>query len=225
MLRKVLVVINLLLIFGMLLGWLSTRVSPESLWPLAFAGLGFPFLVLFNFLFLIAWFFLHRRNMWIPLAAILILFPLHWKTCTISIPSSTKDSIKVMSWNVKNFDLYNWSNNMQAREEMFDLILEEDPDILCLQEFYNETIDRYDNLEQIRERLGYEHWYFTPSLKYDEISFFGIITFSKFPIVDTGRIEFSNATQNLATWVDLDVEGEKLRVYNMHLAIDQTRLR
>ena len=43
--------------------------------------------------------------------------------------------MKVMSYNVRLFDLYNWSHNTATRNEILDLIRVEDPDILCLQEF------------------------------------------------------------------------------------------
>ena len=56
----------------------------------------------------------------------------------------------MISWNVKNFDLYNWSKNLDTREEMMELIKKENADVLCLQEFYTNN-QLFHNLEYLRD--------------------------------------------------------------------------
>ena len=45
---------------------------------------------------------------------------------------------------------------------------------------------------------------------------FGIATFSRYPIVDKGRIDFPNSKNNLCIYTDLQIGKDVVRVYNAH---------
>ena len=44
--------------------------------------------------------------------------------------------IKIMSFNVRLFDLYNWSKNEKVKSNILSFIKKESPDIICFQEYY-----------------------------------------------------------------------------------------
>ncbi len=120
----------------LLLTYLAPYVSPALFWPLAFFGLGYPVLLLINVLFLFYWAFNFKRQILLPI----ITFGIGWSQLAnfvqIGNPEEIKNGVKVMSYNVRLFDLYNWSNNKQTRNQIFELIDDETPNILCLQEFF-----------------------------------------------------------------------------------------
>ena len=53
-------------------------------------------------------------------------------------PTTTKntDSIKVLSYNVRLFNRYEWLPRPDVKSEIFDFLKKENANILCIQEFY-----------------------------------------------------------------------------------------
>jgi endonuclease/exonuclease/phosphatase family metal-dependent hydrolase len=47
---------------------------------------------------------------------------------------------------------------------------------------------------------------------------FGIATFSRFPIIGKGAIEFPDNPSNQCIWSDIALDNDTIRVYNAHLA-------
>jgi endonuclease/exonuclease/phosphatase family metal-dependent hydrolase len=141
------------------------------------------------------------------------------KSFNISIPSASEHEIKLMTWNVRNFDLYNWSNNEATRDNMMDLIASEKPDILCLQEFYTTKRGSFNNIQRILDKINFEQYYFGETFTLKEgFRKWGLSIFSKYPIVNTGLINFENATRlNAFVFADLLIDEDTVRVYNMRL--------
>ena len=92
-----------------------------------------------------------------------------------------------MSYNVRLFDLYNWNENEKSKSEIFKLIHEENPDILCLQEYYftNDENLPFETRNLILDSLGFPYYFESFSEESKENKFFGIATFSKYPIVNS----------------------------------------
>ncbi len=130
-----------------------------------------------------------------------------------------EEKLKIITYNVRNFDLYNWSHENQTKKKMFELLEAEHPDILCLQEFYNDTLN-FKNIKDLTELLEmpYYHYGKTVTLTNHKLPrSWGIITFSKFPIIDKQRIELNNTHTNACIYSDLLIKEDTVRVYNMHL--------
>lgn len=130
-----------------------------------------------------------------------------------------------MSYNVRNFDLYNWSGNKKTRAKMMSLIGKENPDIICFQEYYTDDED-FHNSEYLRDSLGYKYHYLhvtydrwfknTSQMKWYHL-LWGLAIFSKHEIIDTGVVHFEGEGGNQCAYADLKVNGKPLRVYNTHL--------
>ncbi len=215
---------NLLAVLLLLLAYLSVRVPPERAWPLAFLGMAYPFMLPVHLFFLIWWALFRPKRMLVSLAAVALgaghlgdhvqLFGR-----TRAPADAVGPHLKVMSYNVRLFDLYNWSGNTRTRNEILDLIAFEGADILCLQEFFLAEDQRFFNTKDtLLRHLGYKSCHDSYTAHTRRGHHFGIATFSTLPIVGKGTLEFPDDLNNLCIWTDLMLGGDTVRVYNAHLA-------
>ena len=134
---------------------MATYVEPVKYWQLAFIGFAFPIVLVVNFFFLLLWIIKRDSFGLISLVGIVLTWQFIHATFAVNFGAENKESgVKVLSWNVKNFDLYNWNKNTETREQMMALIQRENADILCLQEFYTNN-QLFPNMEYLRDTLGY----------------------------------------------------------------------
>jgi len=150
---------------------------------------------------------------------LLLLFGFGFIKDTIGFHSSdTEGPLKVLSFNAKVFNLYNQKgNDTVSVGRMINWIKHQDADVLCLQEFYNDSRSAHFNtLDQI---LSLHNFYYFNSPSYvNRIGAeFGLIIFSKFPIVNTGVLNFDSESQNNVIFADLHINNDTIRIYNMHL--------
>ena len=219
-LNRLLLWINYALIVCLLFSVASKYISPDSFWILAFFGLAFPIFLIINFGFIIYWFAQARVQGCFSLIAILI----GAKTCLgfIQIDISNKKisntDIKVMSYNSMLFDLYNWSKNAQSRNLILTSLAEENPDILCLQEFYtSEQKGDFNNIDTVSNLLSAKNYHVEYTVTLRKEDHWGIATFTKYPIIKKGKIEFNTRSNNICIYTDVLIKKDTVRIYNMHL--------
>jgi endonuclease/exonuclease/phosphatase family metal-dependent hydrolase len=208
----------------LLVTFLAPRVSPQSQWWLAVLAFTFPFQVLVHFVFLGWWFLFRRRRMLLSLLVLLIGWSHvgdHFQLFGRSAPTTEAlgTPVKLMSYNVRLFDLYNWSGNKVTRDKIFEVLRREDPDILCIQEFFHSGDKKFFRTREplLKEfRFKAVHDRYTHKARLDQ--HFGIATFSVHPIIDTGSISFPENPNNQCIWSDILIHGDTVRVYNAHLA-------
>ena len=117
-LRVVMLTLNAVAAAGVLAAYLAGIVSPATFWPLAFAGLAYPILLLIIILFALFW---GIKGDWKLLLAHILLIALRFDLLAdyYQFPSEKKpqdtEAINVMSYNVRLFDFYNFSFNWQLR--------------------------------------------------------------------------------------------------------------
>jgi len=217
--------LNLLLAFFTLLGYAAPYFNPSTFWILSFFGLALPYFLISNIIFLIIWIF--RRNAKLLLSLIILI--LGYKSIPgfiqLRVNSETptqENEIKVLSFNVRVFDLYMWTKEKTTRNQILKFLKEEDPDILCLQEFYHTDkqhpdyeFKTLDTLISILSAKNY-HVHYTTNLR--ETDHWGVITFSKYPILNKGVVPFAIKDDNICTYTDINKNGRTLRVFNAHLA-------
>ncbi len=199
------------------LSYVSPFISPQDFWPFAFIGLAYYYLLLVNLGFMLLWLFLRRRNALVSLITILLGWNHLGHLVRLNFNSSPAETgtIKVLSWNVRLFDLYNWSKNKQTRNKIFAFLKNEKADILCLQEFY-ESPEHFPVLDTLRslQQAGHVHTAYTLE---KQGQYFGIATFSVYPIVNKGFIDFNERTNNSCIYTDILKEKDTIRIYNLHL--------
>ena len=216
--------LNLIAALILVITYLAPHVSPVTFWVPALLAMTFTYQLLVHLGFL-AWWAIFRRKRMLLSGALLLLGYDHigdhvqvFGTHAPSTPS-TAEPVKVMTYNVRLFDLYNWSKNKRTRDAIFEQLHREDADILCLQEFFHSPNERFFRtrsslLSQFRYTALHERY--SQKARYQQ--HFGIATFSVHPIVRKGHIDFPDNPDNQCIWSDIAVNGDTLRVYNAHLA-------
>ena len=202
------------LITGLLLGisLLSPYLHPSLSSWIQLLGLAFPILFLLNLLWLIYWWVQLRLKLIFPLGMAVLSFFQLGKYVQISNEKKAESTqnIKLCSVNAQLFGAYQkrWFFDTVA-----DVIKAKDVDIICLQEVYaRRNIDKM--AAQLKEKLGYPYmqlFRLIPERNY------GMLILSRFPILNKGRVDFPGTTGNMATFADLQVQDEIIRVYNVHL--------
>ena len=134
--------LNVLAVGVFLLTYLAPHISPRSAWMLALLAMSYPYQLLLQFGFILWWTFFLRRRMLVSLVVVLIGWSHvgdHFQLFGRSAPAREVqgEGVKLLSWNVRLFDLYNWTSDRSTRDSIFSVLRREDADILCLQEFFH----------------------------------------------------------------------------------------
>jgi len=222
MATKFLVVVNLVFIVLLLLSYLSLFVSPAEFWPLAFFGLAYPIFILFNVFFVLFWLVFLKKYFLLSLIAILLGYNqigTYFKISGKEHSLSFEKNIKVMSYNVRLFDLYNWRNESSRKTQtaIFGLIQSEAPDILCIQDYYSGGGKNANFADTICQQSGFKYRSIELINKEKKGLPYGLAIFSKYPIVGLQKVEFSNSKVNFCLASDVIIGKDTIRVVNMHL--------
>ncbi len=216
--------INVVAVLVLFVTYLAPYVSPRYFWPLALLAFTYPYQLLVHIGLMGWWAFFRPKRVLLSGMALLLGWSHigdHVQLFGRSSPTSDihGEGVKVLSYNVRVFDLYNWTHNVHTRDAIFDLFHREDADILCLQEFFHSPNKRFfrtkDDLMR-NFRYTHLHEHYPQHGRYD--SHFGVATFSTRPIVARGVIAFPENPNNQCIWSDIQVDGDTIRVYNAHLA-------
>lgn len=183
--------VNLVFVALLLVSLSASYISPNKIWFLPFAGLMLPTLVVINAVFVVIWIFRQRHFAMVSLLTIAACLPQLFKLFATNLGNPKTDKtakvIKVMSYNVRDFDLYNWSENINSKQKIFETIRRQNADVISFQEFYNDTTKEFSTIKQL-EQLGYKYHFFTKELVLRNTDEWGIALFSKFPIKESGNI-------------------------------------
>lgn len=204
----------------MFIAYISTYISPQSVSWLAFFGLLYPYILLVNIIFTIFWILKKKLFFLFSLIAILIGWNFLASFLQFNVFSKNKDlstnTFSFLSYNVRLFDLYNWSDNQATKSKVFNFLKVESPDIMCLQEFYYDETNKFPTLDTLLKfrNVNYVHDEYTSHVH--DVYHFGIATFSKFPIINEGKILFRN-TNNICIYTDIIIADDTIRIYNNHL--------
>ena len=214
-----LIVGNLFLAFFMVLCFLVPFIDPRVYWPISFLGLAYPYLFLLCVGFFAFWVILRKWYFLISLVTIILGWTYSERTFNWHFEDVLKEekSIKILSYNVRNFDFYNWRERTQSKDKFFKLFKREDADILCFQEFFHleDSTSELEYVDSLSQRLGYPHYYFHTRVH----SFnqrYGMAIFSKYPIVNNAKMDFKTRAKNGCIYADITIGDSLLRVYNVH---------
>jgi len=201
---KLIAVINSLVATALFISFLSYYISPNTISFISFLSLSVPVLILINLLFAIYWLLKLKRQILISVIILLIGYQYITKLYSFEEKKVLLSSdLKIMSYNVRMFNIYNWIDEKNIDQKIYDFINEKEPDILCLQEF-NPTI---------KTGFKFPYQYIKASKK---SKLFGHAIFSKYKIINSGSLNFINSSNN-AIFADIIKNKDTVRVYNVHL--------
>lgn len=202
---KILFVINSLIAFLLLISYVLPYIPPKSFATLSVLSLGVPLLIILNIIFFVFWLLRLKKQMILSLVVLL----LGWSYISLMYRFSTSDDVAedanftVMSFNVRIFNKFEWLPKNIDKNSILEFIENNDADIICLQEYPR------------GQRVSLKGYY-SFNATYKKGIKGGQAIFSKFPIVNSGSLEFPH-TNNNAIYADIVKQKDTIRVYTFHL--------
>jgi endonuclease/exonuclease/phosphatase family metal-dependent hydrolase len=200
--------------------------NPANWWFLGLLTLLLAYLILALIIFFFFWLF--KKSLWCSLSlitlivgwhAVINIFPVHFSS-TFSIEKKPR-TIRVMSWNVEQFNILHHKDHPEVKQEMFDLINKYDPDIACFQEVVAGDKKKGINyFPDIQKALRFVDYFYSYNLRddFDHDHHFGRVIFSKLPIINKQAvINYPNDYNATFQYVDVLSGSDTIRVYNIHL--------
>ncbi len=232
--KRFLLLCNIIVVAVFLVACVVPYIDPSGWWFLSILGIGFPFLLLIVIAFFVWWLIAKRKYallsgiaLLLGIKSISVFFAFNFSA---GFTVEKKGDIRIATWNVARFIEMKNNNNKgsQTRLKMFDLLKEQNADILCLQEFIHvdDNPEWYANITDIQKKLNYPYYTYT---YYNDgnpnfILKNGTIIFSRFPIVDSGQINFPRPSLREGfVFADIRVKQQTIRVYSTHLQSFQLR--
>jgi len=194
-------------------------VNPQEFWFFTLFGLAFPVLLLVNAYFLLHW--LYYRKIYFIIPLLLLIFSFNNAKKLIAINENVKatektTTFKILSYNVKNFEIINVKSNLDIRKNIKQFIINEDPDFMCFQEFYSKDNSKFENSKYFDDNLNFDYTYFNSKFNFKKVHHFGVATYSKYPIINQDQVPFQNSNYNSCIYTDVLIDGDTLRLYNTH---------
>lgn len=210
-----------IILFLSLIVYTSVLISPQDFWFAGFVTFSIPLFLLYHGLMLV-YFLLKKKYKYSFLSFFFlgIAYPFLLATFTIHLPEfeKSKADFSVLTYNVRIFNVYEQGNqNYHNSKNVIQWIKNDESEIKCLQEFYNSSENTiFNSTEKISQKGLYQYYVETGS-KLNSENGFGLAIFSKYPILKKGELKFKKKTQNQVIFIDIKIDNEVVRVYNVHL--------
>jgi endonuclease/exonuclease/phosphatase family metal-dependent hydrolase len=207
--RWPLIILNILSSLGLLLAYSSSVIPPDIWWVPSLFGTATAYLLLLQLLWAIFWAFNSGILTAINLVFMASGFTLLADTFQWNYPEKNQNnSLRIVTANVGVFG-YHPDTGMVALNRLIKL----NPDILCIQEFYEHPDTSLIQFIKNNSKLKYHA--FVPIQKH-----YGLLTISKYPIMASGLVDFKQTDlgTNGALYTDIKIKKQKIRIYNIHLA-------
>lgn len=218
LIHGIFLLINIIAILCVFVTLAGSTVSPEKFILPAFFALFFPFTIIANILFILFWLILKRWYFLFSLIALIFtftqiktVFPLH----TSKNEVTEEGSFSLMSYNTWMLGGFQ-KHTKNETNPVIEYILNADADIVCLQEFYVSTNNKYvtnEDIAQVFKKYPYKHIFYKKEGSYRKL---GIATFSKYPIINRQAIDYESQ-QNASIYSDIVIKKDTIRFINCHL--------
>ena len=196
------IVITVLTFVAYILPFLAPKMFPL----LSVLTLILPLFLILNALFFIYWMLQLKRQ--VMLSGLVLLLGITFINKFYKFSSNDTDKeekdFTVMSYNVRLFNLFDWIPNTDVGDNILSFINEQNPDILCIQE--------YSENANVDLRIYKYKAIFMEGKKIKT----GQAIFSKFPIFNQGDFKIPTAGNNII-YADIKKGQDTIRVYNIHL--------
>jgi endonuclease/exonuclease/phosphatase family metal-dependent hydrolase len=202
--NKVVLWLNIVLTVLTIIAYILPFMAPKIFPLLSVFTLIMPLMLVFNAIFFVYWLLQLKRQMLLSGIVLLlgITFVNKFYRFSAKVIEVQEEDFTLMSYNVRLFNLYKWLPDTDIPQRISAFVNDQDPDIVCLQE-YNKLGDSAFS--------QYRHSFiFTPQKQS------GHAIFSRYPIINTGDIQFPGSANNVV-YADIKKGTDTLRVYSMHL--------
>lgn len=211
-LRVILLIINLVFAVALIVSTLAGKVEPSKIVLVSILSYGYMIFLLANMLFAIMWLCLSRWEFLISVAAIvarLSFIPLFFQVGGTSEAQTGENTLRVMTFNTHGFMGLDSDTLMRPDSGallFLKLLDEEQPDVLCMQEYYISP-RKVKMLDSLKSR-GYNYRYGIHGKK----SWSQCVLFSRCPIVREYDMD-----RKSKFYVDVEKGGKVVRICVVHL--------
>lgn len=221
--RNILLIVNIVLVLILVASYPAANINPNESAVWSPLGIVYPQIAFANLFFILFWLFFKKRFALLSLGALLLGWPRPKHLFQINSTEEVHDSskaIKLLSYNVRLFNKYDWSKDNTIDERIFEFLDQQNADLYCFQEFYDK--------KNKNEFLGFDLTKKATETKYlafenmndprhaNKDRFFGLSIFSKYPVIKSETV-FNAGTKARAIYADILFHTDTLRVYNVHL--------
>ncbi|MAN29096.1 MULTISPECIES: endonuclease/exonuclease/phosphatase family protein [Mesonia] len=201
--NKIVFFFNSLFATALLFAYLLPYIPPSVFPFLSVLALGMPVLLLVNFIFLVYWLIKFKRQFLLSTFVLLLglnhIFSLYKFSEAQEV--TDKAEIKLMSYNVRQFNKYKWLEGDIAGE-IIDFVKKEKVDIFCSQEYNMHDLVVFDE---------FKNHYIKESVQSKSI---GQAIYTNYPIINKGSLDFQSG--NNCIYADIKVKEDTLRIFNVH---------
>jgi endonuclease/exonuclease/phosphatase family metal-dependent hydrolase len=205
LLHRIVFIINSVFALLLFTSYALPYVPPRSFPLLSVLSLSVPVLLIINVILLFYWIFFMKRAF--LLSALVLLLGIQKLTSLYKFSGqkveNTEVEFSLMSYNVRSFNFFKWVPDDFIADKIGAFVKTANPDVLCFQDFHTSGSPLFVNYPYKLEKIR--------GLK----SKSGLAVYSKFPILDSGSLEFPD-TSNNAIFVDLLIDKDTVRIYNAH---------
>ena len=202
--NKIQILTNLIVSILLLLSYVLPYISPKLSPIFTIISLAVPILFILNLFFIIYW--IIKLKKYVFISSITILLGMGYINSIYKFSEKKiflNTDVKIMSYNVRLFNHYNWSKDKKIAEKISNFISNKKPDILSIQEYY-----KSNNL-----KIDYPYSFIKTKSNNNK---FGLAVFSKYKIVNKGSLDLKSSANNII-FVDIVKEKDTIRIYNIHL--------
>ncbi len=205
--------LNVVFAIALLLSYLAYYIPPTLITAFSFIATGYPILAIINILFVVYWAIRLKRKILLPLVCLAVGYlhlPRMYQFGKAQRVVPKEESLKVMNFNIRLFNLYQWLDDPDVKQDISALIRQEDPDVVMLQEYL-------EGEENPLKELNYPYRH---SKLTNEGKSYGLMILSKYPITGSAVIpvEEDTARQSEFHYADIRWKGQNIRFVNVHLA-------
>ncbi|GAA4457267.1 endonuclease/exonuclease/phosphatase family protein [Rurimicrobium arvi] len=214
--------INLGVAAWLLLCRYASTTDPADVRYLGIISLSTVFALIVNALFFVVWLF--SRKKWRSLLSLAVLgicfrmipavFGLNYFEQNNMLPQL--GGLKVLTWNVHGLGLYDRPVDKRRPEKMFALIEEQQPDVLCMLEFYTNNDGSNPKARKYFEHAGYKEYRFMYDNDLGAKIFIGNAIFSKYPLSNFKETLIDEYIKLMQCDVQLP-HGQQVRLFVVHL--------
>lgn len=234
--KKFFIISNLIVAVFFLAGCYSELIYSSTWWPVGFLTMSLFYLLLVLLVFFVFW--LLKKSAWTFIFVVTVVLSFNhikniipFRFSSMFIIEKRVNDLRVMSWNVAQFDVMNSKSNPEKYNEMIRLINQFQPDIACFQEMvcgdtladlntpYYRKYSFYTLFDFVH-RLRLPNYFYTYNYKENFLNqqHFGIIIFSRYPIINRQTISIYPHNYNSTfQYADIVKGPDTIRIFNCHL--------
>jgi endonuclease/exonuclease/phosphatase family metal-dependent hydrolase len=203
------------------------KIPPSEDYNLWIGTFIIPFALGLNIIFLLIALLLRKKSSLYYLVTLVI--GSNYLFGTIGLKSIFKrDGLSEQSFRVLSFNSHSLGGRFLTPRSFNEMtkatadhkawILEQDADIQCYQEFINYNGHKEHDVVRKMNEKGYHGYFSFDSTQHNVNSVsVGTLILSKYPIIKTGDIMVSTNGFNRITFADVNINGDTLRIINVHL--------